>query len=434
MTTDSDESDGHETRGEESDGHGTGGEGSDSHETRGDRADSRERRREGADDHSSGSDDGAAAFEGTDDTDAAFEGADDTEAAFDDIEDTDVGFGSPDDTAFVARYEVETLVTRPGNWVLVTGNRLVVAAGLLAGVAALLLGVVWSGLVPLVERDPTLFLLFALIGGNFTLITIVVSISQFVLARHLESPGEVREQMREVISYRQEVSDVTEESVVPVTQSGLLELLFRSLDREIEHLRETDWLDSETARGDPEITEEVDVGARRLLTELSSHVTRVRTLLEERNIAAEYTLLLVLDTDYSRYFSGAYRVRAAFGDSLPPSLDESLTRLERHIEQVDVARRYFKTVFIQSELASLSRLLLYVGVPVQFVSVVLMLLFTAPASPAISAPVLEVVIPIVVTAGFLPIVVLTVYILRLATLVRRTAAMYPFTTRVDEEG
>jgi len=37
----------------------------------------------------------------------------------------------------------------------------------------------------------------------------------------------------------------------------------------------------------------------------------------------------------------------------------------------------------------------------------------------------------VVTAGFAPIVLLTAYILRLATVVHRTAAMYPFTTRYN---
>ena len=35
------------------------------------------------------------------------------------------------------------------------------------------------------------------------------------------------------------------------------------------------------------------------------------------------------------------------------------------------------------------------------------------------------------TVGFAPIVLLTSYILRLATVVQRTAAMYPFTTRAD---
>ncbi|PSP88238.1 hypothetical protein BRC90_08165 [Halobacteriales archaeon QS_4_69_34] len=316
--------------------------------------------------------------------------------------------------------ELGLLQYRPVDWVLLSGSRLAVSAGLLAIVAAIMGAIVTAGMAPLTERTPILFLLFALIGGNFTLITIVVSISQFVLTRHLESPGEVREGLREMIGYRQEVGEATREKVVPVTPSRLFVLLFRSIDRELEALRNAGW-----SPPDPELRRDVE----RLVADLEGHAARVIGLVEGSDAGIRYALLAVLDTDYSRYFVGAYRVRAAFGEDLPASVADALDRIERHVEQVDVARRYFKTVFIQSELASLSRLLLYIGLPVQVASVVLMLLFTAPADPILARPVLRIVIPLVVTAGFAPIVLLTAYILRLATVVERTAAMYPFTTR-----
>jgi hypothetical protein len=86
-------------------------------------------------------------------------------------------------------------------------------------------------------------------------------------------------------------------------------------------------------------------------------------------------------------------------------------------------------VFIQTELASLSRALLYIGLPVLVVTVLVTLLFTAETGPAIAPDVLAVIFPAVVTAGFAPLVLLAAYIIRLATVVKRTAAMYPFTTR-----
>ena len=327
-----------------------------------------------------------------------------------------------DETRFELATELAVFRSRPLDWFLLSGNRVAVSALLLGAISAVLWWVVVSGLAPLQERDPILFLLFALVGGNFTLITIVVSISQFVLARHLESPGEVREQMQAVLGFRQEVSDVTQERVVPVTPSGLFELLFRSIGRDVRALKATGWTPA-----DPERRREVE----RLVDDLDAHIEYVTGLLEGGDSGIRYALLTVLDTNYSRYFAGAYRLRAAHGDDLPTAVADSLDRLERHVEQVDVSRRYFKTIFIQSELASLSRLLLYIGVPVQVVSVVLMLLFTAPSGPAISPPVLAVVLPVVVTMGFAPIVLLTSYILRLASVVQRTAAMYPFTTRSE---
>lgn len=328
-----------------------------------------------------------------------------------------------DEARFELNTELDVLRHEPLDWFLLTGNRLVVSALLLTLVSTTIWWAVLSGLAPLVEPTPTLFLLFALIGGNFTLITIVVSISQFVLARHLESPGEVREQMREVIGFREEVSEITDQRVVPVTPTGLFELLFQGIERDVETLRETGWRPE-----DPDLRRYAD----RLLTDLTTHVREVQSLLSGGEAGIRYALIDVLDTNYSRYFVGAYRLRAAHDDDLPETVARSLNRLERHVEQVDVARRYFKTIYIQSELASLSRLLLFIGIPVQVVSVVLMLLFTGAAGPTISQGTLRVVIPLVVTAGFAPIVLLTTYILRLATVVQRTAAMYPFTTRSEQ--
>ncbi|MFC7229880.1 hypothetical protein N0B31_20945 [Salinirubellus salinus] len=328
-----------------------------------------------------------------------------------------------DAARFELNTELDVLRHEPLDWFLLTGNRLIVSALLLTLVSATIWWAVLSGLAPLVEPTPTLFLLFALIGGNFTLITIVVSISQFVLARHLESPGEVREQMREVIGFREEVSRITQQRVVPVTPGGLFELLFESIERDVRALERTGWTPADPA---------LEGYAERLLDDLAAHIEYVQTLLAGGSAGVRYALIAVLDTNYSRYFVGAYRLRASQEEPLPEAVEGSLNRLERHVEQVDVARRYFKTIYIQSELASLSRTLLFIGIPVQVVSVVLMLLFTDATGPTISQGTLRVVIPLVVTAGFAPIVLLTTYILRLATVVQRTAAMYPFTTNAEQ--
>lgn len=319
--------------------------------------------------------------------------------------------------------DLDLLAYRPVEWFLVDGNRLVVSGALLAVVAAIIWGAVLTGLAPLTERTPVLFLLFALIGGNFTLITIVVSISQFVLSRHLESPGEVRDRMAEMVTYRQAVGDLTGERLIPVTPTGFMLLLFRSIERDARQVAATDW-----EGVDDDVAADVD----ELLDDVADHAAYVVDLLENRDGGIRPALFATLNTDYSRYFYHTYRLRDGYGEALPAVAAEALTGVERHIEQVDVARRYFKTVLIQSELSTLTRLLLYIGPPVQIVSVVLMLLYTAPDPELVSRPVLIVVIPAVVTAGFAPFALLTAYILRLATVVKRTALMYPFASGPGE--
>lgn len=312
---------------------------------------------------------------------------------------------------------------RPAEWFLLSGNRLVVSAGLLAVAGALFGGVVLAGLAPLTERTPVLFLIFALIGGNFTLITIVVSISQFILSRHLQSPGEIREQLEEMISYRRTVGQVTRQDVLPVTPKGFALLLFRSIERDSERLRTADW-DPEDAAIRTEVESAV--------VELDAHAGHVIDLLDGREGSVRNALFATLNANYSLFFYDAYRLRTDHGEDLPAEVTDALSRLEQHVEQVDIARRYFKSVFIQSELSALTRLLLYAGPPIQVVLVALMLVYTAPPDAFALDPVLPVLVPLLVTLGFAPFAFLTAYILRLSTVVRRTTVMYPFTGEQPE--
>lgn len=308
---------------------------------------------------------------------------------------------------------------RPLEWFLLTGSRLHVSIVLLLVVACAVWGAVLTGLAPLRERTPMLYLLFALVSGNFALITIVVSLSQFVLARHLESPDEIRDRMNEMVGYRREVGEVARQQVLPVTPSGFLTVLFHSIGRRVHDIR---------SRSDSVADERARERIAELASGLESHVDHVVDLLDASNGGVKTALFATLNTSYAPYIYGAWHLQSEHRADIPDDANDALDGLVRGLEQVEVARRFFKTVLIQSELASLSRLLLYVGLPVQLATVVIMLLFTATSGVGVSTPVLSVAIPLVVTLGFAPIVLLAAFILRLATVAQRTAAMYPFTS------
>lgn len=327
--------------------------------------------------------------------------------------------GARDDSTSGFAVEWRVLRRGPFEWFLLTGNRLVVGGVLLFVVAGAVWGVVLTGLAPLEERTPMLYLLFALISGNFALITIVVSISQFVLARHLESPDEIRQRMNEMVGYRREVGEVAHRSVLPVTHLGFLAVLFDSITRLVDELER-----QSPSVGDERIRRET----AELAAGLGPHAEYVLDLLEASDSGVQSALFATLNTSYATYIYDAWHLESEHGENVPEKTRDLLDGLVRGLEQVEVARRFFKTVLIQSELASLSRLLLYVGLPVQLATVVIMLLFTATSGVGVSTPVLSVAIPLVVTLGFAPIVLLAAFILRLATVAQRTAAMYPFTS------
>jgi len=307
---------------------------------------------------------------------------------------------------------------RAREWLLLTGNRMAVSAVLLLVVAFVVLIAVVSGFTPLRVRDPMLFMLFALISGNFTLITIVVSLNQFVLTRHLESPDEIRHRMDEMLGYRQEVSESSMQTVLPITPSGFLKVLFSNIAR---HGRDLE-------RRIPEIeNEQTRTALDQLTAELDSHASYVIDLLEDAPRSVQPALFTTLNANYASSIYLAFYLESEYAGAISEETTTLLTQLIRSLKQVDVARRFFKTVFIQSELASLSRLLLYIGLPVQVVTVVLLLAFSAPATVGPSRTVVMLIIPVIVILGFAPFVILTSFIVRLSTVAKRTAAMYPFT-------
>ncbi|MEF8775975.1 MAG: hypothetical protein V5A43_05675 [Haloarculaceae archaeon] len=310
-------------------------------------------------------------------------------------------------------------LTRVQEWLLLTGNRLLVSAAVLLVVAAVVLGLVFSGLAPLVRSTPIEFLVFALISGNFVLISIVISLNQFVLSRHLESPDEIRSRMDEMLGYRREVSATSRREVLPITQAGFLIVLFHTLGRQVRDLE----------RAIPETTDEAAQEELLALSgALEGHCRSVLDRLERGTRGVQAALFEMLNESYASFIYLTYHLESEHAAGLAPDTEDLLADVNRSLEQLDVARRLFKTVFIQSELASLSRMLLYIGLPVQLLSVLLMLAFTAPAGSEPATSVLQIVVPAIVVFGFAPIVILAAYIVRLSTVAERTAAMYPFTS------
>ncbi|WP_135824080.1 hypothetical protein [Halorussus ruber] len=102
------------------------------------------------------------------------------------------------------------------------------------------------------------------------------------------------------------------------------------------------------------------------------------------------------------------------------------------LRQIDVARQYFKTLFMQSELASLSRILLSVGVPAEIVSTMMLVAAAGPSAQTFYGGVPPLLLAATVAVGFAPLAVLFAFVLRIATVAQRTAAITPFTTHEQQ--
>ncbi len=320
-------------------------------------------------------------------------------------------------------FEFELFRHDPGQWLLLTGNRLLVTLLALLGLGALFTVAVFSGLVPLRRETPVLFLLFALIGANFTLIAIVTSLSQLVLSRRLETPGDVRQKTSDTLSYREDVGRTIGQEVMPVKADAFFLVLYRSAREDVEELG---GLRSQgrTRQAREELGD--------LLEGLAEHTEYVIRVLRRPASQLKHALFISLAADYENFVHRTWYLEAEHSDEFTERAAVPLRRLAETLEHVEVASRMFKTVFIESEVSELSRFLLYVGLPVQLVAVIVMLAYSAPGEgPPVALELLRPLMIVVLSAGFAPFLLLSAYVVRLTIVARRTADSFPFSSQLD---
>jgi len=321
------------------------------------------------------------------------------------------------------RFESQLFHDDPREWLLLTGDRWLVSLLEVTALAAAL-GVVFAlDLVPLLSDTPVLFLLFALIAGNFTLIAIVTSLSQFVLSRRLESPGDIRSEIDDTIDYRQDVGETTGESLMPVKPDAFFLLLYRHAREELEQLEAVTG-ETRTRRTREELES--------LVEGLSTHIDYVVELLEQDASEMKHALFTSLTTDHENYVHRTWYLQTEYADEYTDAVTQPLCRLTDTLEHIVVAKRLFKTTFIEAEISELSRVLLVVGIPVQLSAMVATLLYTTfGGGPSISAGAEQVLVPAVLTAGFTPFFILAAYVVRLSVVARRTAEHFPFSSQLE---
>lgn len=311
---------------------------------------------------------------------------------------------------------------RFSEWVLLNGDRSTVAGAITALSFAFFAALVIPGTIPLQDVQSLFLAYSALVTGNVTLVTVVVSINQLLLSRELQTPGELRSQIDDVIEYRRDVEEATGE-IAPVEPLGFLELLLEATREEAQRLGGLARDERGHFRGDA-IEEEVD--------RLTEQMDRIDALLEETEEDTIDVLSVLLETNYAREINRLRRLKDRDDQPTDDAMAASIDALIDRLQEIDVARQYFKTIYLQQELSSLSRILLYVGLPAVVTALASLLLLTlAPDDPG-ALPRPAVFLPVTLAVATLPLAVLCSYTLRMATVTNLTSATLPFTTPEQE--
>ncbi|PSQ08420.1 hypothetical protein BRC97_00705 [Halobacteriales archaeon QS_6_71_20] len=334
--------------------------------------------------------------------------------------DTNGDDGSPPDDGIATRSRSRNRLVE---WVLVDGNRLYVTLGFSVAVFVALRLVHRLGVVGFADAGPVSRLAGGMVAGSFSLVTLVVSVNQLILSQEFSLAGEFRDRFDAVMSFRRDVEDATDVPAAPATPTRLLGLLSA-------HVR-----DRADALADSAVESGDDTGSERTVRYARGVIEATREvddILDGADATAFDALVAAVEYDNEwQHYAARHLRNDASGSSAETrrAFDELLGALRLF----STAQAHFKTVYLQRELTRFSQLTILCGVPSIGAAVLVVLLYGDASGPTVSLAVYPYAVSLLVTVAFVPVGLLVAYVLRTATLTRRTAATGPTLFRKEPD-
>ncbi|WP_227376294.1 hypothetical protein [Haladaptatus halobius] len=274
------------------------------------------------------------------------------------------------------------------------------------------------------SMGPTRYLFQAFVGALITGLTLVVTINQLVLSQELGPLGSQRERMNGAMGFRGDVEDVLG-SVSPPEPEAFLQAL-------IDNSRERAQTLQETVSENP--NDDLVKYTNQITNDIIENAEVVTDQLENRNFGEYAVVKAALDYNYSYKIYQVQRLRDKYADDLSDEELYLLIDLLKIFTFFGSAREHIKTLYFQWELVDLSRGIIYSSIPAIAVTGTIAL-YLAPASFSGITFGIDNLIWIVsagTAIGTFPFFFLSTYILRLATIAKRTLAIGPFILRGSE--
>ena len=311
--------------------------------------------------------------------------------------------------------ERETPRERVADWVLIEGDRRVVAGCFLAGIVGVMGTLIFTGVVA-VGPDSSVATVFGsgLVSGIVTLVTVSLSINQLVLSRVFGTVDTLTERLEGARDLRHSVEDLAGVPTSPNDPAAFLSMVATTL--------------SDRASGLLETSESID------WTPPAEFTDSLRDLVEygrsidarlETNAEVTEVLGVVLGTEYAVNMTAVNHLRNKYGEAVPEDALTELQAIDELLESIAIVRQFYKTMAIQQDFATLSRQIVYSGLIALVSAISLTLVYR---TNSVTLP--QSMLPIVVTLGIgtvvSPLTLFVAYILRAATVARQTVSVGPF--------
>ncbi|RBI61167.1 hypothetical protein DMJ13_15715 [halophilic archaeon] len=306
-----------------------------------------------------------------------------------------------------------------GRWFFFDAHRGTIVALLLFGVFVSFLGLGRAGAVTFRNQTTVTLLLSVLIGGNFTLITIVITINQLVLSREFGKPHSLRERDEGIAEFRRKVQHRTDGRTNPIDPFEFVRSILATIRERARTVRR-----ASAEVTDPELQSDVEDYVEAVTGETET----LDTVLANSKFGSFRPLVSMLFYRSAWQIHSTNRIQYEHLDSLPDFALDALDDLEDLLRTFNVARQYLQTIYLQDQLAKLSRFLLYVGVPSLLATGLAMLVYTRGTGVTVAADALPIVISVAATLAFTPLAILLAYVIRVSTIVSRMPFINPFIT------
>ncbi|MXR40553.1 hypothetical protein GRX01_04220 [Halobaculum sp. WSA2] len=316
--------------------------------------------------------------------------------------------------------EPDGVLERVAEWLLFGGDRRAVAACLVVAAAGTVWALVSVGLLA-VGPDSSVAGVFGsgLTAGVVTLLTIALSINQLVLSRVFGSINVLVDRLDGSRELRATVESIAGVPSSPNDPGEFLSLIATTLSERAAGLRapggDADW--------DP------PARAANTLDDIAAYGDSIDDHLEA-NQRMNDVLSVVLGPEYALNTAAIRHLRNEHAATIPEGVEAEFRAVDELLESIAVVRQFYKTIAIQQDLATLSRLLVYTGIAALASAVAVTLVYR---TGSVTVPVST--LPLVVSVGIgvvvAPLALFVAYILRAATVARKTVSVGPFVPPKD---
>jgi hypothetical protein len=300
-------------------------------------------------------------------------------------------------------------------WVLIEGDRSVVASGITVGIVGIVGALIWRDTLAL-GPDSSVDALFSsgFTAGVITLITISLSINQLVISRVFGTVSSLRARLDGARELHETVAALAGRPASPNDPAAFLSLIARTLNDRVTTLRVMD----EFGDWDPpsEVTD--------ALRDIGEYGDNIDSRLED-NTEVDYLLTILLGTEYAVNLTAIQHLQNRYADSFPEAVQAELRAIDELLESVAIVRQFYKTIALQEDFAELSRTIVYTGL-IAFVTTISLTLIYRENVVTIPTSTLPVVVSLGIGVVTAPLALFVSYILRAATIARQTVSVGPF--------